>query len=91
MTMHHRVHHSRRNHPSRGRLDRANPQSAALAISCDDCVMQCTSACADCVVSYVLRADGEQDELVLDHVEARAVRLLARAGLVPDLRYRATG
>ena len=54
--------------------------------------MQCTSACADCVVTFVLRADGEPDEeLVLDHAEIRAVRLLARAGLVPDLRYRATG
>jgi hypothetical protein len=57
-------------------------------IDCDACAMQCSSACDDCVVTYVLRAaDGEGGPLTLDVAEERAVRLLVRAGLVPELRY----
>ena len=62
-----------------------------FTISCDDCAMQGTSACDDCVVTFVCgRAPGEA--LVIDVEEARAVRLLERAGLVPGLRHvRRTG
>ena len=62
-----------------------------FTISCDDCTMQGTSACDDCVVTFVCgRAPGEA--LVIDVEEARAVRLLERAGLVPGLRHvRRTG
>ena len=60
-----------------------------MAISCDECAMQCSSACAECVVTYVLRStDDDEEPLMLDVVEARAVRLLAKAGLIPDLQYR---
>ncbi len=63
-----------------------------LTISCDDCSMQCTAACDDCVVSFVLRDDGaEHGSVVSDLAEARAVRLLSDAGLVPDLKFRETG
>jgi len=54
-------------------------------ISCDDCLMQRTSACDDCVVTFI--CGREPDEaVVIDVAEARAVRLLGEAGLVPRLR-----
>jgi hypothetical protein len=65
-----------------------------LTISCDECSLQCTDACHDCVVTFVLRADEHTsaeretvDGLVLDIDEARIVQLMARAGLVPELRF----
>ena len=57
----------------------------------------------DCVVTHVLRhtdaADGTDttassttvNGLVLDIDEARVVRMMARAGLVPDLQFQLTG
>jgi hypothetical protein len=57
-----------------------------LTINCEECVMQHTAACDDCVVTFVVnREPGEA--LVIDVAEERAVRLLARAGLVPRLRH----
>ena len=53
--------------------------------------MQCTTACNDCVVTYVLQEDHDFDELELDDAQIRTVRLFVRAGLVPELRYRAAG
>ena len=48
--------------------------------------MEGTSACDDCVVTFVCgRRPGEA--LVIDVEEERAVRVLARAGLVPELRH----
>lgn len=67
-----------------------NKNGWGITISCDDCRMQSTSACDDCVVSFLLRDDEEQVEqtpLVLDLDQVRVVRLLGKAGLVPDLRY----
>jgi hypothetical protein len=61
--------------------------SDGLIISCDECVMQRTDACGDCVVTFICdREPG--DAVVIDAAEARAVRLLAGAGLVPTLRHR---
>jgi hypothetical protein len=63
-----------------------------LTISCDDCSMQCTSACEDCVVTFLLRDDPvEHEPLVLDIEQARVVRLLGQAGLVPDLKFQVAG
>ena len=65
-----------------------------LTISCDECSMQCTSACDDCVVTFVLRDDTDavgSDVMMLDLDQARVVRLLGKAGLVPDLKYRVAG
>ena len=60
-----------------------------MRIDCDDCRMQQTEACADCVVSFIVgREPG--DAVIIDVAEARAVRLRARAGLVPDLRHEPT-
>ena len=57
-----------------------------IPISCDDCTMQGTSACDDCVVTFL--CGREPDEaVIIDAAEARAVRMLAAAGLVPDLRH----
>jgi len=56
-----------------------------MEISCDDCVMQRTSACDDCVVTFI--CGREPDEaVVIDVAEARAVRLLGEVGLLPPLR-----
>lgn len=59
----------------------------SLTISCDDCVMRHTDACADCVVTFLCNRDPD-DAVVIDAQEERAVRLLADAGLVPKLRHR---
>ena len=60
-------------------------------ISCDDCVMRHTSACDDCLVTFVCNRDPG-GAVVIDATEARAVRLLEDAGLVPRLRQvRRTG
>jgi hypothetical protein len=60
-------------------------------IDCDECALQHTDACGDCLVSFI--CGREAGEAVVIHVgEARAVRSLARAGLVPALRHvRRTG
>lgn len=58
-----------------------------VTISCDDCVVGPGPACDDCVVSFVLGSE-ERGGMVIDADEARAVRMLGDAGLVPHLRYR---
>ena len=61
---------------------------ATISISCDDCALRATSACGDCLVSFVLGREPD-DAVVVDADEARAMRMLSRAGLVPDLRHSA--
>jgi hypothetical protein len=58
-----------------------------MIIDCDECVMQHTAACDDCVVTFIVSREPG-DALVIDAAEERAARALARAGLVPDLRHR---
>jgi hypothetical protein len=59
---------------------------ATITIDCDRCTLQHTSACEGCLVTFLLdREPG--DAVVIDAAEARAVRLLERAGLVPNLRF----
>ena len=60
--------------------------SNTLTISCDDCTMRNTSACADCVVTFLCNREPH-DAVVIDVSEARALRLLSDAGLVPELRH----
>lgn len=55
-----------------------------MRIDCDDCAMQGTDQCDDCVVSFILERDG--GAVVVDGEEARAIRDLGEAGLVPILR-----
>jgi hypothetical protein len=59
-----------------------------MRIDCDECVMQHTSACDDCVVTFIVGREPAH-AVVIDLEEERAVRALQQAGLVPALRYRA--
>ena len=58
-----------------------------LTIDCDCCTLRDTAACEDCVVSFLLEREPE-DAVVIDADEARAMRMLERAGLLPTLRFR---
>jgi hypothetical protein len=58
-----------------------------LTIDCDECSLQGTDACDDCVVTFLCGAEAST-AVVIDIAEARAVRLLGDAGLVPQLRHR---
>ena len=57
-----------------------------LTISCDECVMQDTAACEDCVVTFICGREAGA-AVIVDAAEARAVRMLGQAGLVPRLRH----
>jgi hypothetical protein len=57
-----------------------------LTISCDECSQQGTTACEECVVSFICERQPT-DAVIIDAAEARAVRLLSRSGLVPPLRH----
>jgi hypothetical protein len=57
-----------------------------MLISCDDCCMQGTDACDDCVVTYLL--DRPEGAVVFDAAEERALREMSRAGLLPEVRWR---
>jgi hypothetical protein len=57
-----------------------------MRIDCDECVMQGTGVCDDCVVTFLVRRPSRQ-AVVLDLDEERALRRLAGAGLVPALRH----
>lgn len=57
-----------------------------LTIDCDRCVHQGTAQCRDCVVTFLL--DRDDGAVVVDAEEARALRSLGEAGLVPLLQLR---
>ena len=63
----------------------------SLVISFESCRNQNSSHCGDCLVTHLCdrRERPLREAAVLDFEEARAVRLLARAGLVPELAHRA--
>jgi hypothetical protein len=64
---------------------------AVLRIDCDECALQATDACEDCVITFLCGADAAAP-VVVDLAEARAMRLLDDAGLAPPLRHvRSTG
>jgi len=62
-----------------------------LIIDCDTCAMRHTDACDDCLVTHLLDDEPARTGLVIDAGEARAARLLNRAGLAPALRHRRAG
>ena len=64
----------------------------SLLIDCHQCVLYESSACADCVVTFLCRSDVSTP-VVVDLAEVRAMKMLDSAGLVPPLRHRteATG
>jgi hypothetical protein len=59
---------------------------ASFVIDCAECEHQHTDVCDDCVVSFIVDRRPE-DAVVVDVAEARAVRLLEQAGLVPGVRH----
>lgn len=66
-----------------------------LMIACDSCALRRSTACRDCVVTFVLQADDELTGtepavLDLDDDQGRVVDLFVKAGLVPRLRHRAS-
>ncbi len=60
--------------------------NSTLTIDCDSCIGRDTGACSDCVVSFLLEREPD-DAVVIDAEEARTLRLLERAGLLPSLRF----
>lgn len=55
-------------------------------VDCDDCALQGGVECDDCLVTFLV--DGsDRGASIVDAGEAKAVRLLASAGLVPELRH----
>jgi hypothetical protein len=58
----------------------------AITIECEGCRGREILACGDCVVTFILGREPD-DALIIDADEARAVRLLGDAGLVPPLRF----
>ena len=55
-----------------------------MIIDCDECAMQHTSACSDCVVSVLIHKMG--DPVMITGEEQVALDNLADAGLVAPLR-----
>lgn len=64
------------------------PGDGSFTIDCADCAHRGTPVCDDCIVSFIV-GRAPEDALVVDADEARAVRLLQRAGLVPGVRHEA--
>jgi hypothetical protein len=62
-------------------------EAISLTIDCDDCVMQHTEACVDCVVSFICSREPG-DAVIVDVGEYRALKMLSDSGLVPELRHR---
>jgi hypothetical protein len=59
---------------------------SSFTISCEDCRMQRSSACEECVVTFICDRTPAEG-MVMDAAEAHALRLLGRSGLVPPLRH----
>ncbi|HVE91962.1 MAG TPA: hypothetical protein VNE62_06655 [Actinomycetota bacterium] len=59
-----------------------------MLIDCSDCQMQHTSHCRDCIVTALIEPGSECDAVVIDADEERALREMARQGLVPEIRMR---
>ncbi len=60
-----------------------------MLIQCSSCAMQHTAHCDDCVVRALLEPAARRSGVVVDAEEERALRELARAGLIPEIRMRA--
>lgn len=61
--------------------------SEMVRIDCDECSMQHTDVCAECIVTFLCAREPD-DAVVVDVTEARALRLLGEVGLAPRLRHR---
>ncbi len=67
-------------------LSMSNSDSEVITIDCDTCIMKSTSACDDCVVTYLCERPAEQ-AVVVNLADFRAMKALADVGLVPGLRH----
>ncbi len=63
------------------------PARESFTISCEDCVLRRTDACADCIVTFICGREVD-DAVIVDVAEVAAWRMLADEGLVPELRHR---
>jgi len=70
--------------PPADTLAAGQPGGAAMLIDCEECAMQDTIACRDCVVSHLLR--DVVGPIEVDEEQVEALEVLAEAGLVPTLR-----
>ena len=61
-----------------------------LVIDCQTCVARLTSACADCVVTFLCDTPSEVP-VVIEAPEARVLRLLHDGGLVPESKHAKAG
>lgn len=59
-----------------------------MLIECRNCSMQHSQHCDDCVVSVLLEPTPRRTQLVVDADSERALRELARVGLIPEIRMR---
>ncbi len=59
-----------------------------MLIECRTCSMQHSQHCDDCVVSALMDSTPRRGALIVDADEERALRELARAGLIPEIRMR---
>lgn len=57
-----------------------------ITIDCADCVQRHTPVCAECVVTFICSREPD-DAVVIGVDEARELRRLSAAGLVPELRH----
>lgn len=60
----------------------------AFTIDCDTCALQHSSACDDCIVTFLCGPIDRDAGVVVNLAEARALRTLGDAGLAPPLRHR---
>lgn len=60
----------------------------ALTVDCGTCVMRETTACDDCLVTFICDRRPD-DAVVISLDEMRSMRLLTDAGLLPHLRHQA--
>lgn len=58
----------------------------SLSFGCDDCSLQHSDHCGDCVITYLCAEDD--GSVVVTMEELRLVRRLQVGGLAPPLRYR---
>ena len=75
--------------PSVYYTNRRSDWETEMLIQCSSCAMQHTVHCDDCVVRVLLAPAVRRAGVVVDGEEERALRELARAGLIPAIRMRA--
>ncbi len=59
--------------------------SADLVFDCNDCQQDKETACADCLVSFVM--DSSSGRVSFTREEGRVLTLLQGVGLIPEVKY----